>query len=591
MSSAATIKRLGIHYTPTALAEFLAERGWAYVDSVRDRTRVLDPACGDGELLLACHRVAPTPRAGQIELTGIDLEDETLAVAQARLCEARIARPTLRRGDFVEESLEPSYDLVIANPPYVRTQQLGAARTRELAKRFGLSGRIDLAHVFVKRMTEVVRPGGVIALLTSNRFLFTRAGRCVREMLSGEFRVREVWDLGDAKLFKAAVLPAVVVIVREPSGGGSRTPFVRIYEDAGAEGPPPSPPWTRGSEKEAPWTRGSEKEAPWTRGSEKEEGLAEANGLLDLLRAGWSGSVATSEGRYRIERGELAFPTDPSLPWYLLNEENAAWLDQIDRAKVATFGDVGKIRVGIKTTADVVFVRNDWASLPDDGRPEDELLRPLLTHREAERWCCAGEVVCRVLYPHEIHQGRRRPVALQRYPGAEAYLKEHEAILRKRSYVTKANRRWYEIWVPQDPDGWSEPKIVAPDIATEPRFGLDESGAVVNGDCYWITLREGREADWLLLMLGIANSSLMTQYYDARFHNKLYSGRRRFMTQYVSACPLPDLGSAPARALVRLVKRLLEGRSDARAESRVNELAWRCFGLTEPGGRPGGRQT
>src|SRR5205085_1388727 len=49
----------------------------------------------------------------------------------------------------------PSFDLVIANPPYVRTQILGAAQARSLAGQFGLTGRTDLYHAFVLAIAGV----------------------------------------------------------------------------------------------------------------------------------------------------------------------------------------------------------------------------------------------------------------------------------------------------------------------------------------------------------------------------------------------------------------------------------------------------
>jgi len=42
-----------------------------------------------------------------------------------------------------------------------------------------------------------------------------------------------------------------------------------------------------------------------------------------------------------------------------------------------TIKEIGKIRLGIKTCADRVFIRSDWNSLPLNERPEPELLRCL----------------------------------------------------------------------------------------------------------------------------------------------------------------------------------------------------------------------
>ena len=103
------------------------------------------------------------------------------------------------------------YDVVIANPPYVRTQVMGAKKAQALAKQFGLTGRVDLYHAFAIGMTTVLKPGGVLGLLTSNRFLTIKSGASLREMFSSHFDIEAIYDLGDTKLFTAAVLPVIIV--------------------------------------------------------------------------------------------------------------------------------------------------------------------------------------------------------------------------------------------------------------------------------------------------------------------------------------------------------------------------------------------
>ena len=56
-----------------------------------------------------------------------------------------------------------------------------------------------------------------------------------------------------------------------------------------------------------------------------------------------------------------------------------------------------------------------------------------------------------------------------------------------------------------------------------------------------------------MLMAAVANSTFITRYYDIVFHNKLYAGRRRFMAQYVSQFPLPDLHAPISREIVKRV--------------------------------------
>jgi hypothetical protein len=93
-------------------------------------------------------------------------------------------------------------------------------------------------------------------------------------------------------------------------------------------------------------------------------------------------------------------------------------------------------------------------------------------------------------------------------------------------------------------------------------------------------LNEDVKPDWLPLMLAVANSTFITRYYDAVYHNKLYSGRRRFMTQYVGGFPLPSLGSPCCKKIVRVVSRLVrEGQASDTTEKEIDSLVWEAFGL------------
>lgn len=574
MSNPTRAKRNGIHYTPPELAEFLAE---VTIDHFRSNDRtldVLDPSCGDGQLLLAVARAVPAPVRTRSALFGYEIDPSALSRAGANLARVGAARVVLKSADFLADFVDHSsgesqpglfdpppsedqsarrFDLIIANPPYVRTQVLGAAKAQDLARRFGLSGRVDLYQAFIKAMAAVLRPGGTLGLVTSNRFLTIQSGAAIRGLLRSEFDLRAVYDLGDTKIFSAAVLPAIVVGRKRGGGPDSRCAFHRVYasrsEPIGAATP-------------------------------------NYQSIPSALRAEAEGAIEVKGVRYRIERGTLDTRADPKEPWTLATSSNRDWMARVDAARACDFEQVGAIRVGIKTTADRVFIRDDWHLMPDGSRPEDDLLHPLLTHHVARRWKADSGPVARkkVLYPHRVRHGRREPIDLDDFPKARAYLESRRPLLESRRYVVEAGRRWYEIWVPQDPEGWSAPKVVFPDIAESPRFFLDRTGAIVNGDCYWLVPKPGRDPAWLRLILAVANSSFITRYYDTVFHNKLYAGRRRFITQYVKSFPLPDPGSPPARRVVELVARLEQGDDSedvAEIEAEINELVWRSFGLVE----------
>ncbi len=541
------VKAAGIVYTPPELARFLAEQAFDALESSLS-IRVLDPACGDGVLLLEAASLAKERGIGVEALVGYDTDPHAISVAQQRLsglagvelhCEDFLELATAANGQsaLFEDGEAPrfDFDLVISNPPYVRTQTLGAATARALGRHFGLSGRIDLYQAFAVAMIEALKPSGAIGLLCSNKFLTNRAGKSMRRLLHQQLKVAELVDLGDTKLFDAAVLPVIVSGQRQSHVGGSSPSFRSVYEV-----------------KRSPGTHPHEVESVLTALSKRVAGLV-SDGSRDFL----------------IREGVLDVADGAELPWNPIDEGTKRRFAVLRGNDLPRLGELGKIRVGVKTTADDVFIRTDWDQLPDGLQPESELLKPLLTHRDVAPWLAVpGER--RILYPHRDQDGRSIPVGLEEFPRAAAYLQQHEERLKARRYVREAGRSWYEIWVPQKPALWERRKVVFPDIADQPRFAIDESGSVVNGDCYWMVVDDPDVAE---VVAAVGNSSFCTWFYDAACGNFLYAGRRRFMTQYMQRLPVPR----PTSALADRIRQL---RSANELEA-LDALIWELVGLEQ----------
>lgn len=555
-------KSQGATYTPAGLAEFVAAQIVAAAPALppKGNVRVLDPAVGRGQLLISLLQQLCSRWSGPIEVHGFETDADALAAASATLAKLFPGVTLrLRRESFLDFVLDEfgtaghlslfrppapeCYDLIIANPPYVRTQILGASQAQSLARHFGLTGRVDLYYAFLLGIAEVLKPNGVAGLIVSNRFMCTRAGAAVRKAILSRFRVRHVWDLGDTKLFEAAVLPAVLLLEGRGSPTSGPPAFSSIYATS-------------------------------------EASSVTASGPLEALST--DGVTRVPDGRcFRVRHGRLETGGSRDGVWRIASEATDAWLAKVSSHSWGTFADVGKIRVGVKTCADKVFIRSDWNDLPEQERPE--LLRRLTTHHVARRFRASWPAQPRqILYPHETANGQRREVDLVRYPRAQAYLERHRAVLEARTYVLEAGRQWYEIWVPQDPDAWDQPKLVFRDITDRPTFWIDEERTVVNGDCYWMVADKGRGSQLLWLAAAVGNSSFIEAFYDRRFHNKLYAGRRRFMTQYVEQFPLPDPESPVGQALIGKIRELCEvcGQSHADAiAAELDCLVWEAFGL------------
>ena len=186
----------GATYTPKLLADFVAEEivKAAGSFSKNQKIRILDPAVGQGELIISLINKLPKEHRKKIEINGFETDPYAIKIATERIIK-KFPNSTVcfEHRSFLEFVLErynrdllscldipEAYDLIIANPPYVRTQIIGAAQASILSKQFGLSGRVDLYHAFILAISMVLKSKGVAGIITSNRFMTTKSGASVR---------------------------------------------------------------------------------------------------------------------------------------------------------------------------------------------------------------------------------------------------------------------------------------------------------------------------------------------------------------------------------------------------------------------------
>lgn len=535
----------GVHYTPTALAEFVADRILASFDlDSKKKVTIFDPAIGDGELLKNL-ALKILKKGIPIKICGTDIDSKAIQIAKKRLQEdlPKNADIEFQQQDFTTLKSEEKFDLIIANPPYVRTQSLGAKNTNKLSEQYDLEGRIDLYYAFLMGIQKFMHEGSVAGFIVSNRFMSTKSGAAVRKGLLDSYSFKEIYDLGDTKIFEAAVLPAVLVFKTKSTQENQPT-FSSIY-------------------------------------LVKSDGkLKQGKTIFNALSDG-NGIYQVGEQFYEVKSGLLRSEEDTRKVWSISNSTTDKWADTVSQNTFCSFGDIGKIRVGVKTTADKVFINKDWNAIPQEIRPEKKVLKKLITHHYADRFKETVGNTREILYTHQSINNKKVAIDFEQYPHAWAYLNSHKDQLAGREYLVEAGRNWFEIWVPQEPSLWGKSKIVFRDICERPTFWLDRSGAIVNGDCYWLTLNEDQNEDDLWLLLAIANSKFIEDFYDHKFNNKLYSGRRRFMTQYVEQFPIPKVSRVEKERIISLVKEIYELKpsNTENLEQKMDKLIYKAFGV------------
>ncbi|MFN3651451.1 MAG: Eco57I restriction-modification methylase domain-containing protein [Armatimonadota bacterium] len=247
-------KLRGSFYTPPGLARLVVERA-----APRPGDTVLDPSCGDGELLVQAVRCFAAryphadPRRLAESLVGLDSDPQAVAAARQRVAAAiREAfgvdlspeRLGLRHYDALElpdrtslQALVPPGEgrlLVVGNPPYVEAKRLSAEQRRRLQQRYpeATTGAPDLYLYFLHACLSWLGPGDLLAFVLPNKCLVNANARALRERLLAERRLAGIDFATDTGAFAGA---AVYPVVLYASGAAGKAAVLRKVDRSGDE--------------------------------------------------------------------------------------------------------------------------------------------------------------------------------------------------------------------------------------------------------------------------------------------------------------------------------------------------------------------
>jgi hypothetical protein len=115
------------------------------------------------------------------------------------------------------------FDLVVGNPPWLRAEEIPREQRQRLADRFrwwrggsGFGNRPDLSVAFLERAFELVKPGGIVALLVPAKLATASYGTAARHALAATVTLISIANLTHhpAAAFDATVYPLAVVARR-----------------------------------------------------------------------------------------------------------------------------------------------------------------------------------------------------------------------------------------------------------------------------------------------------------------------------------------------------------------------------------------
>ena len=489
----------GAIYTRHEVVEFTLDLLGYTVDQPLWRRRLLEPSFGLGDFLFeAVRRLIGSLLLRQCSvdqlrdsIRAVELHRETFLATRQKVIELLLSegfskmdsellvKAWLVNGDFLLEDFPEGFDVVVGNPPYVRQEVISAPLLAEYRRRYTtLYDRADLYVPFIEQSLRLLKAGGQLGFICSDRWMKNRYGGPLREMVSRGFSLKYYVDMVGTAAFQSEVVayPAITVI-----------------------------------EKNAPGP---------LRMAHRPEVSTEALRELHQLMAGppqhFNGTV--------IEMPCVACGADP----WLLEADAQPSLALVRRleAEFPTLEEAGcSVGIGVATGADRVFI-----GPMDDLDVEEERKLPLVMTRDL----VDGQVKWRGLGVINPFEEDGSPAAFARYPRFAAYMEKHGAVLKER-HCAQRGIFWYRTIDRITPSLALTPKLLIPDIKGGASIVMETGQLYPHHNLYFMLSRE-----WPLPALQAVLMSGIAHLFVRAYSTKMHGGALRFQAQYLRRIRLPQ---------------------------------------------------
>ncbi len=377
------------------------------------------------------------------------------------------------------------FDVVLGNPPYVRQELLTAFKDHWKEKFSVFDGTADLFVYFFQRSLQVLKPGGRMAFIVSNKWMKGGYAERLRELLAREVVIETIVDFGHAPIFPDAdAFPCVIVLKKEAPAATHDVHVTKFpREELGKE---LIPSYVDQHRFPLPQT--------------------------SLDRAGW--------------------PLDPPAV--------AALMEKLRRVgtPLAEYANA-KPYYGIKTGCNEAFLVDQATRdrlVREDPRSA-EILKKYLRGQDVTRWAPAWDGLWMLVVRSSENQPwawsaspterDAEKVFASEFPAIYAHLKPLEDRLRKRS---DQGRYWWELRSCAYYDLFEKPKLLYPDIIWSPSFSFELQESFPNNTSYFVPTSDL----WLMACL---NSPVLWSYmWRTAQHGK--DDALRMFGEYVSTLPI-----------------------------------------------------
>ena len=428
------------------------------------------------------------------------------------------------------------FDVVIGNPPYISVEKFTRTKQQEVWRKTfkTFAARGDIYCFFYERGLTLLRQGGFLGFITSNKFQKAGYGKALRQLLAAQ-RIEILVDFCELPVFKASTDPIIVIAAKAAPSTSHDFPVLVVKD-------------------------------------EKE---------FDSL----ANSVAARGSRYKPAQLKAE-------GWSL---EGADGIDLVEKLRSKGTPLVQfvnhKLHRGILTGFNEAFVfdRATRDRLISEDKNSARLIKPWVRGMDIKRWRHTWNGLYFFQIPSSENfkhpwSGQSSQEALTTFkkcfPAISRFVLQYEQQLR-----TRTDQGTY-FWELRSCGYWSafnEAKLVFNETSKNLHAYLDTEGNVINKTGFIILTPEA------LFVLTVLNSTALDWLYRSTFPawgDVWNTGRVQFRGKLMNQVPIPAADAADKAKLTKLAERAAKAAMEVDSaavtliEREIDEIIYRLFDLT-----------
>ncbi|MEB3098962.1 Eco57I restriction-modification methylase domain-containing protein [Achromobacter sp. D10] len=436
-----------------------------------------------------------------------------------------------------DQSLVDGFDIVVGNPPYISVERFSGtpiqAKWQEMFATYAARG--DVYCFFYERGIDLLRKGGTLIYITSNKWMRAGYGKNLRDLFIKKVRIDEILDFGGVLVFNSATVD---------------TCTIRLSKNE------------------------PQKQFP-----------------SSYMRSAFAFDCSLAEFT-ESNSSTFKLPLDASQSWAVLSSARQAIREQV-RSQGVPIGRWNiKIGYGIKSGFNEAFylTAEQRNQLVEEDSASDELIVKLIRGREVERYKVGWEDTYQIIVKFGAHEYLE-----DRYPAVYRHLHQFEKQLKARGQCqysrsrTAANQgafpgqhHWLELDNNPTDDYlnlFREPKIIYPEITKWLGFYLDQSDNYFPNNKAFIINSKG---DSLSYLVAFFNSTVFRCSYIDEFPTQ-GEDRRELRKIFFDKIPVKKPTAQQAALfeklvpMVQLTKRIGEDAAASFLEDLIDACIMECY--------------